>query len=134
MSYRFRAKLSGEQVVTLADDGRIVVEFSYRDNGRGPDIHEEMRLDSAGRFVWYRATGKSTYAAPIDETFEFANGSAHWKSLADRGEQSGELSGQYVPVENSFETIAVIARALLRQRGWKACGAAGGPAVDPPGA
>jgi hypothetical protein len=111
----FQGKVSGEQVVTTTDDGRVLVDFSFRNNGRGPDLHEEMRVDAAGRLVLFRVRGKSTFGAPVDETFEYANGVARWKSLADSGEQRGELSAQYVPVENSLETIAVIARALLRQ-------------------
>jgi len=74
-----------------------------------------MRIDAAGRLVSFRATGKSTFGSPIDESFEYANGVARWKSRADDGERAGELSAQYVPVENSFETVAVIARTLLRQ-------------------
>jgi hypothetical protein len=111
----FQGKVAGEQVVTTADDGRILVDYSYRNNGRGPDLREEMRIDTAGRLVFYRVTGKSTLGAPVDETFEYANGVARWKSLADSGEQTGGLSAQYVPVENSYEMYAVIARALLRQ-------------------
>ena len=111
----FQGKVAGQQVVTTTDDGRILVDFSFRNNGRGPDLLEEMRVDTAGRLVLYRVTGKSTFGAPVDETFEYANGVAHWKSLAESGERTAELSGQYVPVENSVETYAVIARALLRQ-------------------
>jgi hypothetical protein len=118
-SISFQGKLAGEQVVTATDDGRIVVDYRYLNNGRGPDLREEMRVDEAGRLILFKVTGKSTFGAPVDESFEYANGIARWKSLADRGEQSGLLSAQYVPVENSLEAIAVIARALLRQRDGK---------------
>jgi hypothetical protein len=111
----FQGKIAGEQVVTTADDGRISVDFSYRDNGRGPDLHEEMKVDTAGRLVRYSVTGKSTFGAPVDDSFEYAKGIARWKSLADTGERPGELLAQYVPVESSIETFAVIARALLHQ-------------------
>jgi hypothetical protein len=114
-SISFQGKVAGEQVVTTTDDGRVIVNFSYLNNGRGPDLHEEMRIDEAGRLTLFRVKGKSTYGAPVDESFLYANGVARWKSLADNGEQAGELSAQYVPVENSFEAIAVIARGLLRQ-------------------
>ena len=114
-SISFQGKVAGEQVVTATDDGRIVVDYSYRNNGRGPDLHEEMRIDNAGRLISFRVEGKSTFGAPVEEVFEYANGVARWKSHADNGEQAGELSAQYVPVENSFEAIAMIARRLLRQ-------------------
>ena len=114
-SISFQGKVAGEQVVTTADDGRVVVDFSYRNNGRGPDLNEEMRIDEAGRLILFRVKGNSTFGSPVDESFEYANGVARWKSRADSGEQAGNLSAQYVPVENSFEAMAVIARRLLRQ-------------------
>lgn len=118
-SISFQGKVAGEQVVTRTDDGRTVVDYSYRNNGRGPDLHEEMRIDDSGRLILFRVTGKSTFGSSVDESFEYANGVARWKSRADSGDQAGALSAQYVPVENSFEAIAVIARTLLRQPNGK---------------
>jgi hypothetical protein len=118
-SISFQGRLAGEQVVARTEDGRTVVDYSYRDNGRGPDLHEEMRIDETGRLIVFRVTGKSTFGGPVDESFAYGDGIARWKSNADSGEQAGALSAQYVPVENSFEAIAVIARALLRQADGK---------------
>ena len=115
----FQGKVAGEQVVTRTGDGRVVVDYSYRNNGRGPDLHEEMKFDAAGRMVSFRVTGKSTLGAPVDESFEYAQGLARWTSLADKGERAGDLSAQYVPVENSIEALAAIARMLLRQSDGK---------------
>ena len=111
----FLGKATGEQTTTVADDGRIVVDFAYVDNGRGPKLHEEMTLDSSGQFIRYRVAGKSTFGAPVDEWFDYADGTARWKSNADSGERTGKLDGLYVPLETSYEPLAVIARALLQR-------------------
>jgi hypothetical protein len=113
----FQGKRAGEQVVTSYEDGRIVVDYSWSNNGRGPQFHEEMAIDGAGRFTRYHATGKSEFGASVDETFDYDNGKARWKSRADTGEREGRLAAVYVPVESSFEPTAVTARALLRQSG-----------------
>lgn len=42
-SISFQGRLAGEQVVTATDDGRIVVDYRYLNNGRGPDLREERR-------------------------------------------------------------------------------------------
>jgi cytosine/adenosine deaminase-related metal-dependent hydrolase len=110
----FLGKTTGEQTTSVADDGGIAVDFAYTNNGRGPRLHEEMTLDAAGQFVRYHVTGKSTFGAPVDESFDHADGKARWKSNADSGERAGELRGLYVPLETSYEPYAVIARALLR--------------------
>jgi len=116
-SIAIQGKLAGQQIMARTDDGPIVVDFAYSDNGRGPELHEEMGVDEAGRLVRYRVAGKSTFGAPVDESFEYSAGKARWKSNADSGEREGALAGLYVPVESSFEPTAVIARALLRNAG-----------------
>jgi hypothetical protein len=55
----------------------------------------------------------------VDETFSRVDGKVAWKSKADHAERAAPSSAIYVPIENSFETIAVIARALLRSPGHK---------------
>ncbi len=115
----FQDKPSGQQVVTVLPGGRIKTEFSYRDNGRGPDIFEDITLDANGQFASFSATGKSTFGAPIAETFTRKDGKAVWKSKADAGEVSGKASAIYVPVESSIEASAITVRALLRAPGNK---------------
>jgi hypothetical protein len=114
-----QGKLAGRQVVTQLPGRRMKVEFTYRDNGRGPDLFEDITIDGAGLLASFVATGKSTYGAPIDENFSVKAGKATWKSKADRGERTGAGGAIYVPIENSFETIAITARALLRAPGNK---------------
>jgi hypothetical protein len=111
----FLGKHSGDQMVTSYEDGRIVVDYAWSNNGRGPNFHEEMAVDQAGRFTRYHVIGKSEYGAPVDETFDYADGRARWKSRADVGERETSLAAIYVPVESSFEPTAIAARLLLRQ-------------------
>ncbi len=106
--------VSGKQVVTTLPGGKVKTEFSYRDNGRGPDIFEEIALDAKGQFVAFSATGKSTYGAPIEETFTRTADKANWKSKADAGEVGNVANAIYVPVESSLEAAAITVRALLR--------------------
>ena len=44
------------------DGDRVTVDYSYRDNGRGPDLKEAFRVDAAQRPVEYRVRGTSTFA------------------------------------------------------------------------
>lgn len=111
----FQGKPSGAQTVTVGDDGRIAVDFSYRNNGRGPDLKEEIELLPDGTFRRYKVSGKSTMGAAVAEEYGNEDGSAQWKSVADTG--SARVSGPvaYVPVEYSAETTAILARAISRQ-------------------
>ena len=113
----FQGQHAGEQVTTSYDDGRVVVDYAWSNNGRGPRFHEDMAIDADGRFTRYHAAGTSEFGASVDETFDYDNGRARWKSRADVGQREGKLAAVYVPVESSFEPTAITARALLRQSG-----------------
>lgn len=114
-----QGKVSGKQVVTAKPGGKVSTEFTYRDNGRGPDIFEEIAVGKTGQIESFKATGKSTFGAPIEETFNRTGGSIKWKSKADAGEMANAANGLYIPVENSLETVAIGLRALIRAPGMK---------------
>ncbi len=122
----FFARLSGKQVVHVMPGGKVKTEFSYRDNGRGPDIFEDITVGASGQFESFRATGKSTFGAPIAETFSRTNGKARWQSKADVGEMADVPSAIYIPVESSMEAYAIVVRALLRAPGNKLAALPGG--------
>ncbi|HEY3392729.1 MAG TPA: hypothetical protein VGK58_08475, partial [Lacipirellulaceae bacterium] len=49
----FSGKAGGSQTTTTNGD-RIVVEYTHRNNGRGPDLHEEIKLAEFGTQQSYR--------------------------------------------------------------------------------
>ena len=53
----FSGKTNGTQTTTVGADGRIVVDYTYRNNGRGPDLREETVLADDGTQVSYSAKG-----------------------------------------------------------------------------
>jgi hypothetical protein len=95
----------------IRDDGRRHVTYSYRDNGRGPDIEEDIALAPDGSFRSYRQTGRTTYGAVLDERFSISGRRATWRSPSERGSKDLEGSAVYLPSYGSPETTAVIARA-----------------------
>jgi len=112
----FQDRPGGSQVTTVRADGRIDVDMSYRNNGRGPDIKEHSKFTPDGTLVSMQVTGKSTFGAPISESYALRGNQAQWRSVADHGEATVTAPAVYVPVDSSFEAFAVIVRAALRQR------------------
>src|SRR6266699_5995478 len=76
----FQGQPAGSLRSTADTDGRVVADYTYRDNGRGPDLHEEARFAADGRLLDYRTSGKSTFGAPLDESFRRSDGKASWTS------------------------------------------------------
>jgi hypothetical protein len=108
---------SGAQTVVVGDDGRVRVSYSYRDNGRGPDLEEEIRLAADGTMASYRLRGKTTFGAKLDERFTVARGRASWRSPAERGSAKLARPAMYVPGQGSPATEAMILRATQRAGG-----------------
>lgn len=97
---------------------RLETDYSYRNNGRGPDQKEVAEFAPDGALMAYRNQGRATYGAVIDERFErSADGAARWRSPVDRGEQAGVGRDiVYLPVEFTPAWVARLARSLLAAR------------------
>jgi hypothetical protein len=108
---------SGAQKTVVGDDGRMHVSYSYRDNGRGPDIEEDIVLLPDGTMKSYRQRGKTTYGAELDERFSTARGRASWQSPSERGAQEQAGAAIYLPSYGSPETGAIIVRATQKAGG-----------------
>jgi hypothetical protein len=111
----FSGHEGGEHVTRIADDGSITTDFSYRENGRGPDYKEKLALAPDGTLQRFAITGKSTFGSLVDERFERRGDRAEWSGKVDRG--SLKISGKalYVPIDNTIEVTGIIMRALIHE-------------------
>ena len=108
----FQDKVAGHQTVVRGRDGVTRVDFTYKDNGRGPELTEEFTLAPDGTFRTYRVQGTSTFGARVDESFEIAASRARWKSTSDSGSQAATGTALYAPLSGSFEALSVSVAAL----------------------
>ncbi len=87
----FQNKPSGAQTTRVADDGTVTVDFSFRNNGRGPDLKEQFVLAEDGTLARYSVKGTSTYGGPIDESFARRS---HCRVEVLRGSRNVESPGR----------------------------------------
>lgn len=113
----FAGKKGGALTTVTGDDGRVRASYSYRDNGRGPDLEEEITVAADGTIRSYRLRGKTTYGAVLDERFSLKGGRASWRSSSESG--STELTGPavYLPNYGSPEINALIVRLTQKAGG-----------------
>jgi hypothetical protein len=102
------------------DGDRVTVDYSYRDNGRGPDLKEAFRVDAAQRPVEYRVRGTSTFAGEVREDFSIDGARWRWESVADRGDEPAPAGGVFVPLESTPMYWGQLLRALLASPGGSA--------------
>jgi len=111
----FQKARSGVLTQTRQADGRVDVHFSYRDNGRGPDLDERWTLDDRGVPLGYDSHGKSTFGGPIGDELRIEGKAARWKSVADQGRREVDVPAFYWPVESSPAYLGQLVLAVLRQ-------------------
>lgn len=107
--------VAGHLRVETQSDGRIETDYSYRDNGRGPDIKESFRLATNGAPRDYRGRGRSTMGAEIAEDFDVVEAHARWRSRADSGDVPADDDFVFIPLEASPGYYGALVRMLLAQ-------------------
>ena len=61
----FQGKPSGEQITRTTDDGTVTVDYHYRNNGRGPDLKEQLRWRTMARCGDTRPQGNRLMAGRL---------------------------------------------------------------------
>lgn len=115
----FTVQIQGEkagQLVVESQPGGYTARFSYRNNGRGPDIEEQVSLSADGQPVQLRIRGRSTYGAEIREDFRLESGRAVWDSAADKGDEAAAPGYLFVPLESSPAYSGAMVMALLARK------------------
>ncbi len=112
-------KQMGEQVVERQDDGRTTVRFTYKNNGRGPELTEQFRLGPDLLMTEYQVKGNSTFGAVVDERFTRQGNVAEWTTTSDQGRATVDAPASYVPLNSSFEVVSNAITALAASRDGK---------------
>src|SRR5882757_8901569 len=94
----FSGRAGGEHVTRIGDDGNIATDFSYRNNGRGPDYKEKLVLAGDGTLRRFAITGKSTFGSLVDERFVRKGDRAEWASRSrfDEDQRQGAVRADRV--------------------------------------
>ena len=110
---------AGHQVVTANPDGSVAVDYTFKDNGRGPELKETYTLAGDGTFATYHVQGRTTFGAPVDESFSRTGDKVQWKSTSDQGEATLPAGAMYVPLGGSPQDFSVAIGALAKRADGK---------------
>ncbi|MET0320423.1 MAG: amidohydrolase family protein [Duganella sp.] len=112
-------KQMGEQVVERQDDGQTTVRFTYKNNGRGPELTERFRVGPDLLLTEYRVQGNSTFGAVVDERYTRQGNVATWTTTSDKGRATLTAPAAYVPLNSSFEVVSNAITALAAAKDGK---------------
>ena len=104
---------AGHLKVQTGADGRTETDLSYRDNGRGPDLRETIRVDARGVPVAYDVTGRATMGAEVRESYQREGTRARWTSRADQGDITVPEDFVFIPLDASAAYYDAVLRLLL---------------------
>lgn len=112
----YRVLFGGKDVGHLnADvtDQRVVIDYHFMTNGRGPRLAETIELDETGIPLRWNIEGVTRPGNKVDESFVKQSGTATWRDAT--GEGWAETAGDrfYVPQNGSPYALALLARVLV---------------------
>jgi imidazolonepropionase-like amidohydrolase len=104
---------AGEQIVKVKDNGEISVRYIFKDNGRGPEVDESIRLNKDGFISHYQAKGNTTFGSVINERFQVEGQNASWSTGKEQGQAKYQQNALYLPVDGSpyLTSVAIAAMA-----------------------
>ena len=76
---------------TVTRDGpKVSVDYDYKQNGRGPTIKEELRLDADGAPLDWTIAGRTTFGNAVAESFHRTAKGISWRDLSGPGAIKGK--------------------------------------------
>lgn len=121
--------VGGRDVGHLKADTRgakTVIDYDYKNNGRGPTIAETITLGSDGLPTDWRITGATTFGGKVEESFALKGRNARWTDSTGTSTRTVSVPSLYVGQSASPWALGVYARALLEDADQQMPGLPGG--------
>lgn len=105
---------------------RTVIDYDYKNNGRGPTIAETITLGSDGLPTDWRIKGATTFGGKVAETFALKGRTARWTDSTGTSTHAVEAPSLYIGQSASPWALGIYARALLKDADQQMPGLPGG--------
>lgn len=114
---KFTALISGTPVggMSIVHDDVTRVAYEYRNNGRGPTVHEVIRFDEKGYPADWSISGNTVFGNQFEEFFAIDNGQAFWTDSTGQGDTDLSDASLYVAQHAGPYSLWVYARMLLAE-------------------
>ena len=118
-SERFSVILGGKNVGHLNVDtagSHSIIDYDYKDNGRGPTLKESVDVDAAGLPIAWTISGTTTFGSKVSESFKRSGRKASWVDPTGKGSATIKGAGLYVAQSGGPWATGLYARALMKQK------------------
>ncbi|QMU30618.1 amidohydrolase family protein [Adhaeribacter radiodurans] len=107
------AKVGHLKVTTTGN--ALTVDYDYKNNGRGPTIKETIILNAQGFPIQWDIAGNTTFGNSVTEHFQRQGQQASWTDATGQGSATVNNSALYIDQFGSPYSLAISARALLKE-------------------
>ncbi|TMJ15111.1 MAG: amidohydrolase, partial [Alphaproteobacteria bacterium] len=98
----------------VTDGAKTVIDYDYKNNGRGPTIAEVVTVGPDGLPREWSVKGATTFGGKVDERFSLQGKKASWTDSAGTGSATASEPALYVVQNGSPWSLGLYARALLK--------------------
>ncbi|WP_455168619.1 amidohydrolase family protein, partial [Aegicerativicinus sediminis] len=92
----------------------VIVDYDYKNNGRGPTMQETIVLNRNGIPIKWDISGNTTFGNKVDEHYNYDGKMASWVDATGKDSTSTDLPLMYVAQSGSPYPIILAARSLLK--------------------
>jgi hypothetical protein len=113
-------------LIAQTSGDRTVIDYDYKNNGRGPTMAETITNGSDGLPTTWSIKGATTFGSKVDEHFSQTGLRAEWVDSTGPGQATLQAPALYVAQSGSPWSDEIYARALLKRPGMTAPALPGG--------
>jgi imidazolonepropionase-like amidohydrolase len=99
-------------LTATTDANKVVIDYDYKNNGRGPTLAEIITLTTKGLPSAWTIKGATTFGNKIDEQFGQSGARAEWRDSTGAGAIANDGEAVYVPQTASPWSLGLYARLL----------------------
>ncbi|RYH11937.1 MAG: amidohydrolase, partial [Alphaproteobacteria bacterium] len=130
---RFSVIIGGKNVGHLNVDSspsaggtRSIIDYDYKNNGRGPTMKETLDVDATGVPTGWEISGTTTFGSKVSESFRRSGKKASWADSTGKGSVNVKAPSVYVAQSASPWATGLYARLLMKQTDAKMAALPGG--------
>jgi imidazolonepropionase-like amidohydrolase len=110
------AKEKVGSLIATVDGASVDITYEVSNNGRGPKVREQLKMNDAGIPTQWSIKGKSLFGGAVDEQFTWQRGSAQWRAQDGKGSARMAQPKLYITNDGSPWSYGLYARMLLKAK------------------